>query len=282
MTKPITPQEAIEIMAREENKSKYSNIEHIRTNMLWMDIKIVDPEMEALMKQINEEQTRLKEALREKLRLMKYDTDVILKENEQKKEWLQCKGIQLEEKDHLVIKMENEVRIKEEPIDTMTNRNEYQEEKMMMQFPKELSHTEKVNNNITVQARDTEVEVSRLKICNKQKESKDDMSKKYNQIIKEETDDSDNSESMKEESVAATRTCLSTLVEPVEDILLNEKKLKHGMKRRRILKKYKVTLKRKKNAKEKTEEVQNNKDFESTNLLFRPIKMFGKIFAFKI
>lgn len=257
-------------MAREENKNKYSNIEHIRTNMLWMDIKIVDPEMEALMKQINEEQTKLKEALREKLRLMKYDTDVIQKENEQKKEWLKCRGLQLEEKkDHLVVKMENEVRTKEEPTDTMTNHKEYQEEKMTMQFPKELSHTEKANNNITVQAEDTEVEDSRLKSCNKKtndKESKDDISKKYNQNIRKETDGSDiNNENIKEESVVATRTCLSTLVnvEPVKDILLNEKKLKHGMKRRRILKKYKVTLKRKKNAKEKIEEVQNNKDIES-------------------
>ncbi|XP_043671181.1 uncharacterized protein LOC122630593 [Vespula pensylvanica] len=259
-------------MAREENMNKYSNIEHIRTNMLWMDIKIVDPEMEALMKQINEEQTRLKEALREKLRLMKYDTDVIQKENEQKKEWLQSRGIQLEENSYLVIKIDNEVRIKEEPTDIVTGQNEYHEEKMTVQFLEELTHTENINNNITVQARDTEVEVSRLNNCNVEtsdKESKNDISKKNNQIIRTEIDNSDiNNKSTKEESVVAMRTCKGTLinVEPVEDILLYEKKSKRGMKRR-MLKKYKATLKRKKNAKEKMEELQNNKDIESEDQL---------------
>lgn len=257
-------------MAREENMNKYSNIEHIRTNMLWMDIKIVDPEMEALMKQINEEQTRLKEALREKLRLMKYDTDVIQKENEQKKEWLQSRGIQLEENSYLVIKIENEVRIKEEPTDIVTVQNGYHEEKMTVQFLEELSHTE--NNNMAVQASDTEVEVSRVNNCNVEtsdKESKNDISKKNNQIIRTEIDNIDiNNKSTKEESVVAMRTCKSTLinVEPVEDILLYEKKSKRDMKRR-MLKKYKATLKRKKNAKEKMEELQNNKDIESEDQL---------------
>ncbi|KAL2741787.1 myosin-9-like [Vespula maculifrons] len=274
-------------MAREENMNKYSNIEHIRTNMLWLDIKIVDPEMEALMKQINEEQTRLKEALREKLRLMKYDTDVIEKENEQKKEWLQSRGIQLEENSYLVIKIENEVRIKEEPTDIVTSQNGYHEEKMTVQFLEELGHTENINNNMAVQAIDTEVEVSRVNNCNVEtsdKESKNDISKKNNQIMRTEIDNIDiNDKSTKEESVVAMRTCKGTLinVEPVEDILLYEKKSKRDMKRR-MLKKYKATLKRKKNAKEKMEELQNNKDIESTNLLFRPIKMFGQIFAFKV
>ncbi|KAF7396235.1 hypothetical protein HZH66_007097 [Vespula vulgaris] len=255
-------------MAREENMNKYSNIEHIRTNMLWMDIKIVDPEMEALMKQINEEQTRLKEALREKLRLMKYDTDVIQKENEQKKVWLQSRGIQLEENSYLVIKIENEVRIKEEPTDIVTGQNGYHEE-MTVQFLEELSHTE---NNMAVQASDTEVEVSRVNNCNVEtsdKESKNDISKKNNQIIRTEIDNIDiNNKSTKEESVVAMRTCKSTLinVEPVEDILLYEKKSKRDMKRR-MLKKYKATLKRKKNAKEKMEELQNNKDIESEDQL---------------
>ncbi|XP_035719528.1 uncharacterized protein LOC118440509 [Vespa mandarinia] len=257
-------------MAREENKNKYSNIEHIRTNMLWMDIKIVDPEMESLMKQINEEQTRLKEALREKLRLMKYDTDIIQKENEQKKEWLQSRGIQLEEKkDYLVVKIENEIRIKEELTDTLIDQNEYQEEKVIIQPSEELGYIEKTNNNTIIQARDTEVEVSRLKSCNKKtndKESNDGTSKKNSQIINKEINNSDiNNQSMKEESLIETRTSMNTQVnvEPVEDILLNKKKPKRGMKRRRILKKYRVSLKREKNIKEKTEEVQNNNDIES-------------------
>ncbi|KAF7399225.1 hypothetical protein HZH68_007817 [Vespula germanica] len=241
--------------------------------MLWMDIKIVDPEMEALMKQINEEQTRLKEALREKIRLMKYDTDVIQKENEQKKEWLQSRGIQLEENSYLLIKIENEVRIKEEPIDIVTSQNEYHEENMTVQFLEELqSHTENVNNHIMVQARDTDVEVSRLNNRNVEtsdNESNNDISKKNNQIIRTEIDNNDiNNKSTKEESVVAMRTCKSTLinVEPVEDILLYEKKSKRGMKRG-MLKKYKDTLKRKKNAKEKMDELQNNKDIESENQL---------------
>lgn len=253
-------------MAREEN-NRYSNIEHIRTNMLWMDIKIVDPEMETLMKQINEEQTKLKEALREKLRLMKYDTDIVKKENEQLKEWLKSKGMQLEEKNFTVEKIENETKIKEEPMDTVTDQNEDQKEKMTMQFS-DGRHIETINNNATVQIKNTEVDVNRIKSCDQKMKVeviKDDPSKKNIQMIKKETGNSDiNTQNIKEEFAIETKTCINKQVkiEPVEDILLNKKKVKLGMKRRRLLKKYKGSSKKKMNIKEKIDEVQKNNDIE--------------------
>lgn len=254
-------------MAREENNI-YSNIEHVRTNMLWMDIKIVDPEMETLMKQINEEQTRLKEALREKLRLMKYDTDIVQKENEQIKLWLQSKGIQFDEKNYMIVKAQNETNVKAEPMNTVTGSNNYQEEQVTMQFAKE-DHIETINNTTTVQPVNTNADVRQFQSCAQKPNDeiiKDDTSKKNRQMINKEIEHSDiNNQNIKEEFDIDAEACVSKQVnlERAENISSNKKRAKRGMKRRRLLRKYKVTLKKKKNIKEKTDEVQNNNDIEN-------------------
>lgn len=110
-------------MAREEQRTPC--ISNVQSNTLWMDIKILDPEMESLMKELNEEQQRLKEALKEKLKLMRYDTIVLQKENQETKEWLRSKGVQLEEECVPIIKEECEVKIKEESIDIESYEYEY-------------------------------------------------------------------------------------------------------------------------------------------------------------
>lgn len=261
-------------MALEENKNKYSNIEHVRTNMLWMDIKIVDPEMETLMKQINEEQIKLKEALREKLCLIRYDTDFVQKENEQLKEWLRFKGIQFEEKkDHSRIDSPHEIFIKEEPTDNVTNENEHHEEKLNVQTSTKFSHIEKSNNKSVQGTTDTKEETNRLKRCyiklnekesKDYKESKNGTLKKDSQNIDTKVDVCDvNNQNKNEDSAIAKRTRKSTQVNvSVENIWLSEKKPKHGMERRRLVKNYKTTNKRKKNTKRKIEGVQNKEDID--------------------
>lgn len=261
-------------MALEENKNKYSNIEYVRTNMLWMDIKIVDPEMETLMKQINEEQTKLKEALREKLYLIRFDTDFVQKENEQLKEWLRFKGIQFEIKEeHSSIDAPNEILIKEELIHNVTNANEHHVENFNDQTSEKFSHIEKSNNKSAQEITDTKEETNRLKSCyvklNKKeskdyKESKDDSLKKDSQNMNIKVDVCNvNNQNKDEESAIAKRTRKSRQVNiSVENIWLSEKKSKHGMERLRLVKNYKTTNKRKKNTKRKIEGVQNKEDID--------------------
>lgn len=251
-------------MAREENKNKYSNIEHVRTNMLWMDIKIVDPEMEALMKQINEEQMRLKEALREKLRLMRYDTDVLQKENEQTKAWLLSKGIQFEEKkDNTAVKEENGIRIKEEPADAEVNGNDCHEEKVRACNLEETTQTKDVPSKSMKETENMDIEISRI---NDNEENKRDVNNKNDNLKesckitnKEVVNPCVNDQITKEESDIAKRMRKSDQInaELIEDILLNEKKSKRGMKRRRLLKKFRASSKRKKYAAEKIKEAQS-------------------------
>ncbi|KAK2583702.1 hypothetical protein KPH14_009624 [Odynerus spinipes] len=211
--------------------------------MLWMDIKIVDPEMEALMKQINEEQTRLKEALREKLSLMR--------------------GIHLDERNNSpTVKEENEVKIKEEPVDTEINENEYHEEKVNARSLDEVHQTKETGSNSMEETKNIDTEISRLDSNDEKKNdvsNKDDTVKENDQTTDKEIDNSNlDNLTTKEEFRVASRTCRSTQVntQPVQDIPLNEKKPKRGLKRHRLLKKYRATLKRKKNTKEKKEEVQ--------------------------
>ncbi|XP_015171377.1 PREDICTED: uncharacterized protein LOC107063800 [Polistes dominula] len=255
-------------MAFEENKNKYSNIEHVRTNMLWMDIKIVDPEMETLMKQINEEQIKLKEALREKLCLIRYDTDFVQRENEQLKEWLRFKGIQFEDKkDHSGISSTNDIVIKEEQIDNVTNENESYEEKFNPETSEEYNHIEKSNKS-EHGTMDIKEETNRLKSCyikvNEEdyKECKNDALKKDSQNMNRKDEVCNvNNQNENEESVIATRTRKSTQVNvSAENIWLSEKRSKRGMERRRLVKNYKTTNKRKKNTKRKIVGVQNKED----------------------
>ncbi|KAI4501067.1 hypothetical protein M0802_003870 [Mischocyttarus mexicanus] len=220
--------------------------------MKWLDIKIADPEMEDLIQQINEEHRRLKEAMREKLLLIKCETDFVQQENYQMKEWLRLKGVSLEEKqDQSEVNTDDNIVIKEELIDTLEYAYEHYEENLNDKTLEKFNCTENSSNK------------SYTNIVDKKSkdyiESKDDASKENSQNMTFNVNACGvNNQNINKCSSILIRTPNNTSLNLLVET--NENKSKRCIESCNILKNNRTTNKKKKNVKKEMEEVEYKED----------------------